>query len=207
MKRPANKPNKQGAPAAPPQISASKATDKSRLSIRLRPSATTLIASLALIVSVGQLIVSSPILIGLYWHPKLEVTDMEHGDGSFTFYIRNAGRADARNQETVISDFYPGEATVSPPIGAELSWDRERKSYRVLVQRLGSGDSYTIRIKRDMDRDRAGTAPDGRQEFGTPALIRPIVLIFRSDEGIGKFERDPAAIDILFETYENESTN
>src|SRR5688572_15317332 len=164
-----------------------------------RPSTATVLALLALALSVGQLFFSAPLLTRYYFRPDIVVSgpgvdwkslkDFEQTIKDrmalTNFDVSNLGNTAATKIEIgfVIAEYQ--KVTLRPAIAANITLedDGHVKTARVQVEHLSAGERFSVEVSPGSTPKKAELKGEGIK-FGT---LLPMFSFVRSAEGPGRF--------------------
>lgn len=147
-------------------------------------------AWIALVVSVIQLVLSTPMLLNLYFHPELrgEKMPVDKGSHLHRFTITNLGNATAHNVDIVVTAIDGDAVRLTPPVGtAEVSSTNMFVDHRFRVDHLIAGERMVI-IVDTSTRTGKSTSPFG--QFIQSSF--PQLRVLRSEEGVGELTGWPS---------------
>lgn len=165
---------------------------KSRLRAKWPFDAAVTIALLALLVSLGQLLFTAPMLVDLYLHPDVVVIDEHQVSADISiFRLENRGRASAQEVELGILSFENDQLEVMPELGASLTYNKSvlYRTFRIVLPFLtpGEGVNVLVRLKDENHRkDIRGyiERTDGKRIW--TRTIVPGISYLRSRSGPGR---------------------
>jgi hypothetical protein len=160
---------------------------------RLRPSTTTLLSVAAIVISVGQLFFTAPILTQYYFRPDLIIGGAQamdiKSDKFFgtQFELANRGNAPATNIEVGFTVEHHHKITLQPAIRANIAQEDYGftfKRVRVEIERLSEGEKVFINI---IPTSSEKPAPIIEYMFSQGLKLLPHFDFVRSAEGPGRY--------------------
>lgn len=161
------------------------------------------IAVIALIVSIAQLICTTPLLLDLYFKPVLVATNVKyHGSKNnvVAFSVHNEGSREAEMVELGIVTGENDTLTVMPDLGSMITHDNSVwvRNHRVIVPYLSPEEGFNVLIRVDPKSPRN---TNGNLKYESNAEVVstsiPAITYFRSKSGRGKILANKFDIKII----------